>query len=110
MNKTGIKDCDLETLKEGLKDKSIILIDIRELQDYRSGHIPGALSFPVTQLDMRVVSLLSTQGEKKRLIIVGKDNAQSLQAIELLKSVGLSVDTYFSKGFTGWQEAGEPVE
>jgi rhodanese-related sulfurtransferase len=44
---------------------NLALIDVRLAEDYAAGHIPGAQSFPESELDLRVATL-----PRDRLIVV----------------------------------------
>ncbi len=46
-----IVDLDLETIREGLADGSILLIDVREPHEFQMGHIPDSVSLPLSTFD-----------------------------------------------------------
>src|SRR6185436_685617 len=33
--------------------EAVVLVDMRKLSEYRAGHLPGAISVPITELDRR---------------------------------------------------------
>jgi thiosulfate/3-mercaptopyruvate sulfurtransferase len=41
---------DADTLRSEVRDKSVKLLDIRKEDDYKQGHIPGAINFPLSNL------------------------------------------------------------
>lgn len=41
---------DVDTLRSEIRDKSVTVLDIRKEDDYRQGHIPGAMNFPLSSL------------------------------------------------------------
>jgi len=41
---------DADTLRSEIRDKSVKLLDIRKEEDYKQGHIPSAINFPLSNL------------------------------------------------------------
>lgn len=95
MSVMKIKIIEKNDLIRGIEDKSILLIDVREKADFAKKSIPGALSLPLSSLDMRVVNLLSEQAKSKKLSLFGKNKAQIDQAVEMLSSLGVTVNFYY---------------
>ncbi len=48
-------------LLERLRDGTAVLLDVRPVEEYRAGHIPGAQSMPLTDLDARMAELPQNQ-------------------------------------------------
>ena len=48
--KTARITVDADTLRSEIRDKSIKVLDIRKEEDYKQGHIPGAINFPLSNL------------------------------------------------------------
>ncbi len=46
-----VVDLDRDTVKRGLSDGSMLVIDVREQHEYAAGHIPGAVSHPLSEFD-----------------------------------------------------------
>ncbi|OAT72133.1 sulfurtransferase TusA family protein [Parageobacillus thermoglucosidasius] len=46
-----------EQLAEKIKDDSVVIIDVREPAEYAFGHIPGAISIPLGELEDRIHEL-----------------------------------------------------
>ena len=51
MSSFAYHDISLEDLKKGLDDGSILLVDVREAEEYAAGHIKGALFNPLSKFD-----------------------------------------------------------
>ncbi|MDE1867101.1 MAG: sulfurtransferase, partial [Thaumarchaeota archaeon] len=41
---------DADTLRSEIRDKSVKVLDIRKEEDYKQGHLPGAINFPLSSL------------------------------------------------------------
>jgi phage shock protein E len=55
----------LEEFKKLLESDSIVVLDVRSLESYREGHIPGAISIPSDTVASRVNEL---KGFKKPIV------------------------------------------
>ncbi len=53
----GLEAVDHHTLLERIKDGTAVLIDVRPEEEYDAGHLPGALSIPVDELEAHIESL-----------------------------------------------------
>ncbi len=99
-----VVDLDRETVKQGLRDGSIVLVDVREPHEFAAGHIPGALSCPLSAFDP---SSLPTD---KRIVFSCAAGVRSVRAIEFAQAAGRDIREHYRGGFKDWIAAGEPVE
>ena len=51
MKRRQVIDLDREAIKQGLREGSIVLVDVREPHEFAAGHIPGAVSQPLSTFD-----------------------------------------------------------
>ena len=99
-----IVDLDRDAIKKGLRDGSILLVDVREPNEYAAGHIPGAVSHPLSIFDP------SALPEGKRIVFSCAAGARSMRAIEFAQAAGYDIREHYKGGFRDWVSAGEPVE
>ncbi|MBG0812175.1 rhodanese-like domain-containing protein [Methylosinus sp. H3A] len=100
-------EISLEDLKSGIADKSIILVDVREADEYAQGHIDGALFVPLSAFDP---TKIPTPAEGQKVVIYCRSGKRSVNAMEQARLFGRrDVSTHFGGGIIGWQKAGEPV-
>ena len=96
-----------DDLMRRLDDPRTVVIDVRPREEYEAGHIPGALSVPLGELDARL------SGLPRRSEIVaycrGPYCVLAPQAIEMLRAAGLRARR-LQEGFPEWRLAGLPVE
>ena len=77
---SGVEECK--------RTKGAILLDVREVDEYKSGHIPGAINVPLSTLNTRISEVVP---EKDRPVFVHcLSGARSGKAVGLLKSMGYS--------------------
>lgn len=83
---------------------SAYVLDVRELDEYHSGHVPGAVMMPVTQLPLRLSELPQSPPV---YVICGTGN-RSRSMAEFLVRAGFNA--YFVGGGTfAWARAGHPI-
>ncbi|MFC0282994.1 rhodanese-like domain-containing protein [Camelimonas abortus] len=102
----GIVNLDREDIKKGLADGSILLVDVREPNEYAAGHIPGAVLFPLSTFD---ASRLPDPGGR-RLVFSCRSGKRSQTAIAKAREAGLPYREHYAGGILDWIEADEPVE
>lgn len=88
------------------KDKLVVL-DVRPVEEYEAGHLPGAVSIPLAELRKRIEEL-----PKSKQIVAycrGPLCALAPQAARVLKSKGYRV-TRLADGAPDWEAAGLPLE
>lgn len=100
-------DIALEDLKSGIADGSIILIDVREADEFAQGHIEGALFNPLSRFDPAQIPV---PGAGQKVVIYCRSGRRSVSAMEQARLFGRrDVSTHFGGGILGWQKAGEKV-
>ena len=102
-----VEEVSLDDLKQGLSDGSILLVDVREPDEYAAGHIPGASLNALQRFDPE--ALPKVPG--KRVVLSCRSGKRSLNALALAQAAGRSdVRAHFAGGMLEWVDAGEPVE
>jgi rhodanese-related sulfurtransferase/DNA-binding transcriptional ArsR family regulator len=97
---------DRATLLTRVQHGEVVLLDVRPLEEYRTGHIPGARSIPVTELEQRVAELPSD-----RQIVAycrGPYCLLAPEAVEILRAKGLVVSR-LEDGIHEWRARGFPI-
>lgn len=102
-----VENVTIEELKQGLSDGSIILVDVREPNEFAAGHIPGAILNPLQKFDPKAIP----NEPGKRVVFSCRAGNRSLKALELAQAAGRTdVTSHYPGGFDGWSKAGEKVE
>ena len=94
-------------LQQRLDEASAILLDVRPADEYRLGHLPGALNITVEGLAERLADL-----PRDREIVAycrGPYCILSFEAVRLLREAGFTVRR-LEDGFPEWRAAGLAVE
>ncbi|MFA7275551.1 MAG: HesA/MoeB/ThiF family protein [Pseudobdellovibrionaceae bacterium] len=77
----------------------IVLIDVREEEEWDDGHIPGATHFPLSQLLMDKIPPVS---DKKRIIVYCQIGGRSITAARLLMERGYWDIRSLKGGYEQW--------
>jgi rhodanese-related sulfurtransferase len=100
----GPIDLNRDDVKNGMADASFLLVDVREPHEYAMGHIPGAVSHPLSTFDP------ASLPDGKRIVFSCAAGVRSVRAMELAQAAGRDVREHYKGGFKDWAAAGEPVE
>lgn len=95
-----------EELARRTTEGDVIVLDVRPEEEYRAGHIPGARSIPVAELEARL-SELSGAGQVVAYCR-GPYCLFSLEAVEVLRSHGVPARR-LDAGLPDWRAAGHAV-
>ena len=96
-----------EELVRRVREGRAVVVDVRPAEEYRAGHIPGALSIPVGELDRR----LSELPARKEIVAYcrGPYCVMAYDAVARLRSRGRRARRLVD-GLPEWRAAGLPVE
>ncbi|HUG16228.1 MAG TPA: metalloregulator ArsR/SmtB family transcription factor [Thermomicrobiales bacterium] len=106
-NRDEFEPIDATSLLRRLNDENVVVLDVRPPGEYRAGHLPGARSIPIDELEARLGEL-----SPDREIVAycrGPYCVYADEAVELLAARGYRAQR-FTHGFPDWQVAGLPVE
>jgi len=85
-----------------------LVVDVREPNEFASGHVLGAKNMPLARIDASGAELAK---KKARPVIVYCDGGErSAKALAALKKLGFTRVANLSGGLAAWQQAGLPVE
>ena len=93
----------LELIRRG----DVIVLDVRPVEEYRAGHLPGALVVPPGEVERRLASLT-----KDREIVAycrGPYCVYAVEAVKVLRRHGLAARR-MEQGIPEWRLLGHPVE
>ncbi len=82
----GLEAVDREELIERVRRKSAMVIDVRPVEEFQAGHIPGAISVPLKELESRLAEF-----PKDKEIVAycrGPYCVLAIQAVEMLRAKG----------------------
>jgi rhodanese-related sulfurtransferase len=103
----GMEPIDREALIRRVREGAVTVLDVRPLEEYEAGHIPGALSVPLKELERRLDEL-----PRDREIVAycrGPYCVMALDAVDSLRERGFQA-VRLEEGVPDWRARGLPVE
>ncbi len=94
-------------LLQRLAEGNVILLDVRPVEEYAAGHLPDALSIPVSELEARLPEL--PQDKEIVAYCRGPYCVFADEAVALLRTNGYNARR-LEQGLPDWRALGLPVE
>ncbi len=98
---------DRDTLISRIRSGEVTLLDVRPREEFEAGHIPGAVSVPLAELESRLAAL-----PRDREVVAycrGPYCVLAVQAVEVLRAKGFRA-IRMEEGVPDWRARGLPVE
>ncbi|QWR78352.1 rhodanese-like domain-containing protein [Candidatus Magnetomonas plexicatena] len=113
--KKTINLIDMEAFKKVVENKGdAVILDVREPEEYASGHVPGAINIPRGLAEFAIWKKVAGFPDKtdtsKKLYIYCKLSGRAALTAKALKDVGFTNVTSVNMKMDDWVKAGHPVE
>jgi len=104
----SIKELDAPELAQRMdgQHQDLHVIDVREMNEYTSGTMPGAKAMPMASIPVRLNELQ----QDKELIIICRSGARSAQVCMFLQQHGYENVFNLRGGLMSWARSGLPIE
>ena len=99
-----VTDATPEQVRAWLEAGEILLIDVREVNEYAVERIHGALLYPLSTFDPKAIPL-----EGRKLVLQCGSGKRSLMAAHKLLAAGFGQLTHLAGGIQAWKAAGLPT-
>ncbi len=83
-----------------------LLLDVREINEFTEGRIPGAVNLPMSQITQRLEEI----PRDKPVVLVCRTGARSAQVATYLKQFGFEKIYNLREGTMGWIRRNLPLE
>ena len=97
----------MEMLDEG---DMILLLDVREPNEFNAGYIPGSVNIPRGTLEFKIgnedfwdAAFLYLPEKDEKIIVYCKKGKRSILAAKVLEQLGYSNVKYLEKGWKHWE-------
>ncbi|MFZ2541909.1 MAG: rhodanese-like domain-containing protein [Gallionella sp.] len=104
----GIKEVDTVAALQLINHKNALVLDVREDDEYKAGHVLNAILIPFNKLNERVGEL-----EKYRdrpVVVICRSGNRTATACLILGKQGFNQVYGLTGGITAWQKAKLPLE
>jgi molybdopterin/thiamine biosynthesis adenylyltransferase/rhodanese-related sulfurtransferase len=103
------KQVSLDELKRRMEaGEKMVLLDVREKDEWRGGYLPGAVSLPRGFLEIQAEQKLPDKSA--RIVAYCAGGTRSALAAATLQELGYSNVETANPGFVRWKDLGYPVE
>lgn len=104
--KSAHKEVTAQELDAMLRAGNTLVVDVREVDEFAAGHIPGAVNMPLSAFQPSKLP----KAEGKTLVLSCLGGKRSAMALDKCSAAEDVVDTHLAGGFGAWRAAGLPVE
>lgn len=87
-----------------------VLIDVREPDEYRQGHLPGAVNMPRGLLEFQLSSNPACQNAELNVLLYCKTSGRAALAACAMQDMGYRNVRSIAGGYDAWAAAGQPVQ
>lgn len=94
-----MKNIDIKSIKKDILNKEISIIDVREVDEFAEGHVPGAVNIPLSELESRYKEL----EQDRHHYIICRSGRRSLDACSFLNNKGYDT-TNVEGGTLAWTD------
>lgn len=105
--KSRIKEVDVAQAVEAMRSGSVVVVDVREPDEYRQGHLEGALNIPRGVAEMGVPQAVSDRAA--RILCYCAAGNRSALAADSLRQMGYENVESLNGGFQAWVRSGADV-
>src|SRR5258708_25330691 len=102
----SIKQIDIDETRRMRDKPGTVLVDVREADEWRQGHIPNAVAIPRGFLELRVEEKIPDH--KTPVILQCASGTRSLLAARTLHELGYENVYNMTGGFNSWKDRGLP--
>lgn len=109
--RSQIEEVDPSEVKATLSNgNGVVLLDVRESEEWDAGHIPGAKHVPRGYLESRVEGVVGSDRSKRVVIYCASGQRSALAANTLKELLGYENVASMNGGITLWKDRGYDVE
>jgi phage shock protein E len=104
--KIEVNSKDVKTMLQ--KDNKLIVLDVRTADEFKEGHIKGAINIDIRQPD--ALSRIDKLDRNGKYIVHCRTNHRSQTAVDHMVQKNFKTIYQMMDGITGWNENGLPLE
>lgn len=112
--RVSVKTVEMATLGQAVdKKEDVLILDVREPNEYASGYVPGAVNIPRGLLEMKIwkhAGYPDKLDTTRTLYVYCATAARSALATETLTQLGFSNAYLVNMQLEEWRKAGYPLE
>lgn len=95
-----------QDLAEKCERGDVVVIDVRETDEFADGHLAGAVSMPLSRFNPHTIP----DPGMKTIVFMCAHGMRSARAASACQQAGLPYRTHLHGGIAAWKAAGLPTE
>ena len=101
-----VRDLTVEEVARGLTDGTVLLVDVRELNETAVERYPDAAIVPLSVFDVSQIP----DPKGRQVVFACRSGRRSVTASQAAQAQGLPYDAHLAGGILAWKAAGLPTE
>lgn len=106
--KARIQEISVDDAERAIRDADV-LIDVREANEFATGHLPGAVHISRGMLEFRISNSPELASPDTGIVLYCKTSGRAALAACSLQEMGYTNVKSIAGGFDAWETAGKPV-
>jgi len=98
----SVKECTPAEIHDRMSVAETLLIDVREPDEYRQGHIPGSVNIPRGMLEFRISNEPMLQNLARPVIVYCKTSGRAALSVVAMQTMGFKNVISLAGGFDAW--------
>lgn len=103
-----VENVSAQDFYKKMKDKDVVVVDVRTPMETKQGKIPGALEIDFYADDFK--EQINRLDKNKAVMVYCRSGGRSAKAAEIMKEMGFKKIVNLENGFMEWQKQNLPVE
>ncbi len=106
--KAKIHEVSLAEAEASLADIDLV-IDVREPEEFREDHLPGAVNIPRGMLEFKLTADPSLEDRQRRVLVYCKTSGRAALSAAAMQDMGYLHVASIAGGIDAWREAGKKL-
>lgn len=102
------QDVDVQAFDKLVQEKKYVILDVRTPQEFKRGHIPGAVNIDVQSPDFD--KKMKEMDKDKTYLVHCASGVRSVRACDKMEKMDFAHLYNLKGGFKAWEKAKKPVE
>ena len=95
-----VQEISAEEAMQVWQEKTAVFIDVRTPEEYKAGHVPGAVLIPLAELEQRLAEI----PREPLVLLICRSGNRSGQACMFLEQMGFTNVSNLTGGMLYWQD------
>jgi rhodanese-related sulfurtransferase len=109
-NESAVRSVSPDEITQGLSiGRNPLILDVRSAEEFKTGHVPGAILVPVDELPDRLDILREIKKERE-VVVYCESGKRARNAAQILIDSDFEAVGHLEGDMAAWREKGLPIE